>query len=135
MIHPFQRQSPSRVSFLLQKKNLQSRGILRSYNSIQRSDSETIDKEGMTHGSASPIDETAPLGFSDDGIIRVKDAKRSIAARKAKEAEREEKRATREWKRKYGPPTTPRIDEAQMQAEAMPLYNEGGEVIVFIDKF
>ncbi|KAJ5260482.1 transcriptional regulator family: Centromere protein B DNA-binding region [Penicillium angulare] len=75
------------------------------------------------------------LGLRDDGMIRVKDAKRSIAARHTKEAEKEEKRLAREWKKNHPNSTTPFRSEAEKDAEAEPLYNETGEVIGFFDKF
>ncbi|KAJ5263497.1 hypothetical protein N7478_011102 [Penicillium angulare] len=75
------------------------------------------------------------MGLSDDSVIRVKDAKRSIAERKAKEDKKDERRAVKELEKKYGVPTTPRITEAQREAEAEPLYSESGEVIGFYDKF
>lgn len=75
------------------------------------------------------------MGLSEDSVIRVKDAKRSIADRKAKEDKKDERRAVKELEKKYGVPTTLRITGAQREAEAEPLYSESGEVIGFYDKF
>ena len=67
--------------------------------------------------------------LSQDGILKVRDANRSIAARKAKEAAAEERRLQRQWKKVYGkkPLPTP-TQESDISMEAARAAEENGEV-------
>ncbi|KAJ5272948.1 transcriptional regulator family: Centromere protein B DNA-binding region [Penicillium angulare] len=73
------------------------------------------------------------MGLSEDSVIRVKDTKRSIAERKAKEVKKDERRTAREMEKKYGPAALSREKVAEMEANAEPIYDDSGEVIAFCD--
>ena len=71
--------------------------------------------------------------LSHDGILKVRDANRSIAARKAKEAVAEEKKLQRQWKKVHGkkpPPAS--IQENKVSEESVKAAEENGEVF-FLD--
>ena len=73
------------------------------------------------------------MGLSNDGITRVRDANRSIAERKAKEAEKEERRMAKEFEKRYGvrPPTEREMP--QITFDSRPILGEDGEIIGYFD--
>ena len=71
--------------------------------------------------------------LSQDGILKIRDANRSIAVRKAKEAAVEEKRLTKQWEKVYGQKPPPLvIQENEISIEAARIAQEKGEVF-FLD--
>jgi hypothetical protein len=73
-------------------------------------------------------------GLSHTGILTTRDANRSIATRKAKEAIAQEKRLRKQWKEVYGeelPPVPTKESDASI--EAARVAQENGEVF-FIDR-
>jgi predicted nucleic acid-binding Zn ribbon protein len=71
--------------------------------------------------------------LSQDGILKVRDADRSIAARKAKEAVAEEKRLQRQWKKVHGkkpPPAS--IQENKVSNGSLKAAEENSEAF-FLD--
>ena len=71
--------------------------------------------------------------LSQDGILKIRDANRSIAARKAKEATIEEKRLAKQWEKVYGQKPPPLVrQENEISIEAARIAQEKGEVF-FLD--
>ena len=71
--------------------------------------------------------------LSQDGILKIRDANRSIIVRKAKEAAIEERRLAKQWEKVYGqkPPLLVR-QENEILIEAARVAREKGEVF-FLD--
>jgi hypothetical protein len=71
-------------------------------------------------------------GLSSDGVLRVRDAIRSIEGRKAKDAERERKRLAKQMKKVYGSPPPPRSQESiQRGIDNARHAEEAGEFFYF----
>ncbi|KAA8641534.1 uncharacterized protein ATNIH1004_011670 [Aspergillus tanneri] len=71
--------------------------------------------------------------LGDSGIVRVKDANRSIADRKAKDDEKNKKAAKKAYLKAYGhPPPAPYIENKTTDSNAV-LAEESGDQLYFID--
>jgi hypothetical protein len=70
--------------------------------------------------------------LSQNGVLSPRDANRSIAVRKAKEATAQEKRLRKQWKEVYGEELQPMpTKESDASIEAARVAQENGEVFFF----
>ena len=73
------------------------------------------------------------MGLSNDGITRVKDANRSIAERKTKEAEKYEKRMAKEFEKLYGFKPRKMAESSEVLPNSTPILGDDGQVIAYYD--
>ncbi|KAJ5272965.1 hypothetical protein N7478_008090 [Penicillium angulare] len=75
------------------------------------------------------------LNLKDDGILRVKDANRSIAERRAKEDEKEDRRVAKDFKKRFGfEPSRPSTDKSPI-VSSTPILGDNGDIIAYQDSF